>query len=226
MEQMMISGISFTIYPKLPWDGSHLGSITDSMILGNSVWRAFEFFWVDFHPLNFRKEIVIMKYTRDKYPCIVDEVKEYLNLDKTGTHTVSFQGKLRLLIKPYTYNRLIPIQDERIRKLFVFRDIMGSSITCGGILINNGIPVSHSENYNKLVKRKKSLTSSILDTWFVGYNVDEIAKELFRKKFFVDDTFCEILKFREFLESIILRIDPKLIWITSCVIDRLTNRIC
>ena len=252
------------VQPVFKWDGSNLGVYDKSVV--KCVWEKdinkgrTDEYWL----ISIKNESVycIVKKVKDSFPCIVDELKCVFGLNKLGTHLIKIKGistpKFFLLIrvdlidnnfpqevslKDYISKYPFMMRDEffrnQVRKIFVFRDLLGLSSTFeSSIRVKTpfkGIvyPVSFRDTSHSITKGGSVFSKTTLDKWFVNpdspaldkYDTNTISSILGDSLSWNGDMVGTLLKCRTKIQDIINRVDEGFIWISVYIIDRISKRL-
>lgn len=194
------------------WDGSHLGEFPN-LITHNWVCEG-----TTYHGLTFPDGNIlycIAKSTENKFPFIVEEIKDIFDLQRRGIHGIKMAGyEYILFYVPITVNseivwetplnrihnkheiRVRPEFRKEIQKILMFAEILSlTSTTESTVWIRNGpgdeyIPIAVNEN-NTTINRKTGhdfsiLTKVLINKWF-GEETDlnDIVKEMIHYREYV-----------------------------------------
>ncbi len=210
------------------WDGSHLGDFKEDIVLDKMRYHPYSLYNIHIPLYMQSPQWVLMHESKNKYPCVIDEIKPLFRLHKIGTHSIRIHSKLYiiyniranipLLLKYYIPERMDDIFRRRIQDMFVFRMIVGLDCNCeSSIIMINDVP---SSLRNKLDidsdDKKLTISTSMYNKWFV----DEISDSISR---FMTKNYREE-RLREDIRKIIKRIDTELMWMDNYIYARM-NRV-
>lgn len=165
----------------LPWDGTHLGC---DLILTNQWVISGDLYYV---LTDVNKNGLIyctVHHIKDKFPCIVEDLKPLFNLPKRGYHIATLYGKEYILyylpissvgdVIWETPLSFIPVSDpirkdeelaDQIRKVFVFCNLLSltstgeRSIKLRSVSENKYIPISSNELSTTITSKNKKKQS-------------------------------------------------------------------
>ena len=226
------------------WDGSYLGRIGNHNILEQVVYTGIKYWRLR---ILGHTKICIIRNITNLSPCIADEIKELFFLPKLGTHYVIYHSKKYLLIEArvdakgkiieeITIDKVDPNKNEkfveRVREIFVFREILGLAMTREKSITVRWsdksyippYPVSFYENEMKPQDEFVCISSVVEKKWFGGIDVDDVVKQMLKIEN-NDDVSEKISYLRESITKIIERIDKDMVWIVSPIINKLTRRL-
>lgn len=234
------------------WDGSDLGNILDENIKAITEVDDVTYWKIS---LNEQEEICIVRRISTTCPCLIDELKLIFGLPKLGTHRVTYQNKLLLLIKA-TVNKEGCIEKEitldnfslphilnnntfisRVQELLVFRDLLGISKSYEKSIIirwrydssesaYRPYPVSFYEPGMKPFIKNRIIPKNISDKWF-SKNDSDISSVTRRllNVSKVEDIPDAIYNLRINIEKTIERVDRTLIFYVTFILDRISHHI-
>lgn len=232
----------------LPWDGTHLGTITDDNILTRFTVDTFNYWQLEICDVC---TTTMYRSIKSFEPCIIDEAKLLFGLPKLGTHSVKYKRKLYILIcvemkDDNTVVRellLSQIDDsyidnevftQLVRETYVFRDTFAISKTYDSLISCRQMPMFDGTYLQpfSLIESKISenntciLPGTVMRKWFDEDNMPEHVLQSMLKVRTRLDLQRAISRIRTGLRCIIKRIDPEYTYIDIIVIRRLTSRLC
>lgn len=204
------------------WDGSYLGSYDNSIIMNEVFSHPYNVYGLMMPGTNYIIHCA-MHRSKDKYPCIIDEIKPHFGLVKIGTHSITISGILYiiyntngvpLLLNDYRFGRYIPNEYKKlVQDVFVFRMIVGLKTNFEtSIMLVNNVPSSY-RNSSPDTDEPFNIPQSTQKQWFV----DSISDSIYRLVSPSERTFYLCQKIQE----VIYRIDKKMIWIQTSILNRL-----
>ncbi len=216
----------------LPWDGTPLGFLKDDMMINITMIQGFRYHYLDLQELGHQKVVVIMRQIRNSYPCVIDELKEYFGLVKTGTHSIRYKGRLYLLIPGAIYRRVPVPSQESIRNIFAFRDLMGCRTYLSHIRLRGEEYVSLAEYGSRVLPRDNCISMRVMKEYFEQYSISQSVRNLI-SCMIENGRHCKssagitniLMDFRALVEDTVDRVDPDCIWISSYLVDRLECRL-
>ena len=232
----------------LKWDGTFLGRFSNKVVIKKSqsvrIGNKQLSVWYFNQPIVFKGFVIP---TLNVFPCISDSLKSLFDLKSNGTHTMTINSKLYLLIKYKSYLRYyiilseikdISLMDENykkeIRKLIAYRELICSyPNTYDTILIDENFkykPISIFENMNRSLQAIKSsgclflslkVQSDLFNTKNTLYNtIYALCIEYFTDKQKLSHTTNTI---RVSIFNLIKKIDHDSIHLVGVVYERLCN---
>jgi hypothetical protein len=230
----------------LTWDGSHLGSFNRSQVteLGTvKIGRNLKI-------LRLEQKEVLAKTSESRLPVIFDELKPIFSLQKIGTHSFRYLGKLWIAYRPFILNKAIypeltlDLANEHTRKKIsrqvrfnlAFREIFGIADTHERSFIlryknpysSEEVPTVISFLEPSSISLTQDSTSTILsqcllDRWF---NLDDPTQTM---EATVAQLIClnrecveaSIGYYRPLVEEVIVRLEKDFIGYADLFFDRL-----
>jgi len=232
------------------WDGSHLGTLKSDQIEEIDTIKIGRLLKVCTITIKDKTVTCLVKSIMSLLPAIFDELKPIFSLQKIGTHTFRYNGKLMIAYKPFffrdkvyaettldtTPDHLVDKIEDQVRLNLAFREIFGITDTYERSLIlryknpgnSSEIPtvISYLEpgSVAGLMDGFTSvLPQTIVNRWFSN---DDQAKTLEKA---VADLIClnrefpesSLAYYRPLVEEVIVRIDAGLITYLDLFFDRL-----
>lgn len=205
---------------ELEWDGTWLGSYSDSIILNTVKSYPFNISHIYIPQLMESGMWVARHQSKSVYPCVIDEIKSIFGMVKIGTHSITIKGKLYILYNTKGRPQLLSetdceMTDEmkmRVQDVFVFRMIVG--LNCNfesSICMINGIPTSYRNRVDVKEENDTSISNAMLKKWFVdsvGNSVRRMIKPSGR-------TFTA----RQRIQALIEKLDQDLIWLDNVIFN-------
>lgn len=232
----------------LPWDGTHLGTITDDNILKRFTVDTFNYWQLEICNVC---TTTMYRSIKSFEPCIIDEAKLLFGLPKLGTHSVKYKRKLYILIcvKMKDNNTVVrelllsqidnsyidnEVFTQLVRETYVFRDTFAISKTYDSLISCRQMPMFDGTYLQpfSLIESNISendsciLPGTVMRKWFDEDNMPEHVLQSMLKVRTRLDLQRSIFSIRTGLRCIINRIDPEYTYIEIIVIRRLTSRLC
>lgn len=222
---------------KVSWDGTDIGSIDNSLSLN----KKFEYeeqmsMWIDDDGMHKLWQVRIIKFKND-VPLILEEMKEYFGLERTGKHKGTYKGveciiidaegdiSLDLYLRNCIKNKKLPDTFiEKVRRIYVLRWVMCMTCNYETIIDIRTVgykmyPVCYQEQncvLNTEINKAK-IPEKVIRKWFDN---DYVIFDNYKIDFLKGKT-PEQIKFK--LMDIIKKYDPKLIPWTNNVYERVLH---
>lgn len=249
----------------LPWDGSHLGSYSD-VILKQWLRNGLTYYiiilpqgWCSSltdKQMQLQKGLLYCSggYTKNIFPCIVEELKPLFGLTKRGVHRITINDKSYVLYYvPITVNgdliletplshldlrhsiRLDPLFKFETQKIIAFCDLLSlTSTNESHIIIRPGsgttyIPINSNENATTIVRKPNndfSIISRVLFTRWFGEDtpIDNIVKNMVGYSV-KDNLTVFITQLRQRVNDAIMKYDPALLWYAHFIFTRVAKHL-
>lgn len=228
----------FYIEDAMIWDGSHLGTYDETVILNKIKLYPCNIYSIYIKEYMKTPEWYAMHKSNDKYSCIIDEIKPIMGLTKIGTHSINIGSSLytiyrtngyptllkgltiKTILNSFSSVRLISssVYKMMVQDTFVFRMIVGLTSNCeSSIMLVDGIPSSYRNKMDTKKDDSPNMSPSVMDKWFVDSVEDSI------KRFVAHSV--HTLTMRQSIQKVVKRLDPNLIWVENFILDRML-RIC
>lgn len=222
---------------SLKWDGSLLGTIPPEKFtfVASTPWTRY--YRVEIGDLHFYSAA---RRIADAMPAILDEIKPLFGLIKIGTHQIIVKSSRYLLLRTRMRgNTLIedaplscvdclkPSLKEKIREVLVFREVAGISTTWERHIrispnnLGEKMPLSYDDG--RITSGGNVLTTKMLRKWFGENTIEEVLQKMLSTSSRTSMT--TIFFLRSALERIVTRIEPRMIWYVSIIIERVANRL-
>lgn len=210
---------------------------------------------------NKDEKLVLQRLEINKYPLVVvsspynvlsiviDELKPYFGLHKTGTHIIKMKGKTKRVIyrtmdtQDESFdNNMLSMSDRKdfiplVQQLLVYRDIFGvSPNTINDMRIRKeksiAYVVSFGDKFSINVKSNtnnvggKPMSQTLINKWFVDQNVSP--EEIFRKLLISAYGRADIEianNLRTAIEQIIKKWCPEYQWLSTYVYSNILRRL-
>ena len=249
----------------LPWDGSHLGNY-DDVIVKQWLTNGLTYYIITL-PQGWCNTLTDKQtqlkagvlcctgvYSKNVFPCIVEELKPLFGLTKRGIHRIIINEKSYVLYYiPITVNgeliwetplnqldlrhsiRLNPLFRFEIQKIIAFCDLLSlTSTNESHILIRPGVgtsyvPISSNESNTTIVRGSDndfSIISKVLFTRWFGEDtpIDIVVKSMVGYSV-QDNVTVTIAKLRDEIDNIIMKYDRKLSWYVHFILSRASKHL-
>lgn len=236
------------------WNGMYLGQITDKNILYDVIDPNTGLKYWLLKICGFT-ELCIYRVVNDPSVCIFDEMMSLFNIPKMGTHHLKYKNKIYLIQKGRFYKNTIQSElilskitlsneyiIDKIRNLYVVRDILGIPHTVDGDIIyrsstNKMIPdyvigyKIYPVNNRIYDKNESTIYDTTFKQWFMNKDTkEEIYIRDIYKKLFPDikndsDISIYISGLKTKMDKIIEKIDNRFNYLSNMINERLTNRL-
>lgn len=202
--------IGFTSnFQMLKWDGSYLGEWEKNAIIKKEKIRNQLFLLIR---ISKKSEIFIACRaikTKDKFPCIVDEMKSIFNLKKIGTHSIKFGSSHYVIYKTHwNFNedgngiilppleplKNIPLNDPlrnelevEIKKIIIYRDLLGlrGNIEPSILVNKKNLEIETINEHSSVAfiqsEPKSIITSGLAKRWFYKDDMDYYIQTMITK---------------------------------------------
>ena len=226
------------------WDGSSLGKHDSHIIVAKRDYDN-KHYWklsIDCH-----QAYCIARMSRDRLPCLIDELKPVFSLPKLGTHSISIQGKKYVITKAEVEGSQ-PLEEltldelcksdrfemtESLRKqvcqVLAFREIFSITGTyeSGIVMRMTGkgyYPVSFRECSTQMGNDLSVISNRLMEKWFRDDSMSQVLCDLLGVN---EGTDLSIVLWhqRQIVEAIIRRIDDEYLWLLTTLQDRLSQRL-
>lgn len=238
------------------WNGEYLGTLINDNILTDikDPITSLRYWKINFFG---HETFCSVRKVKNASICIYDEAMEIFNLPKMGSHYIIYKNDMyhiqkartngntihsELLLTNLDPKQLSKENINKIRKLYIVRDILGSSHTYINDIayrasLNKFVPdyvvavKSYITDDNILNKNKSTLTKTAIEKWFTDSDTkSEIDIRMFYQELFPDihtdsDISSYISKFKEKLDNITERLDDRFCYISDLISERLANRL-
>ena len=204
------------------WDGSFLGNVKKKDMQFVQTLHGYKIYDIIFPKGDLR---CMAKQITTSLPSLSDEFKPIFSLSKIGTHRIKCSGKLYLLIPE---NRLFSdklsqtkdvnkIRSEEIRKIFVYRELLGLRSTHhGSIRVDTTETLSFVESSIQMDVHVSVIPATAIRRWFSEVTFEDQLQKMSETQ--------EVARLRWQLEDVVNRIDKNYIWIVNVIIRRLLLR--
>ena len=226
------------------WDGSDITKLINDnkTIIREAIYQKITYWVIEFFINEEKfKETCIVRSSTTILPCLIDEIKPVFKLEKIGTHSFKFKGKIFILVKTEMENNNILQEitldkigykqqiEEEVQKIFIFRELLGMSknFESSIILRKKGYyvkPISYYDPNMSPGNIKTVLPNTILDKWFKNTDLDKVVLKLFN----VDkpeNINSVLLELKTNLDKIAKRVNPDAITHIDEIVARIRSRL-
>jgi hypothetical protein len=214
--------MSLLVIDELDWNGSWLGTYTDSIVIKTVKAYPFSICYIYIEGLMETGTWVAKHQSKSAYPCIIDEIKTVFGMVKIGTHSITIKGKLYIIYNTMGPPMLLsniqysvtPEMKLQVQDTFVFRMIVG--LNCNfesSICIVGGVPTSYRNRIDVNSDDGGAISNLMLNKWFTDSMRDSIKRMIAPSS--------RTWTARQRIQAVINRIDPQLIWIDNVIFDQM-----
>lgn len=139
----------------LSWDGTYIGEFSDEDIIFIKKFDSLDYFFLK--PMN---AYFILAQLTNLTSCVFDEIKLMFNIQKTGTHWMRINNKIKIIYRANVYedelicdsildNEDLEINSLVVRNIMAFRCMFKfKSITYSNLRMRNGIVISFYDDFS------------------------------------------------------------------------------
>ena len=198
-------------------------------------------YWVIDDVEKSKQEICIVRNSTNILPCIIDEIKPVFGLEKVGSHSCKFKGRILILLKLVMEEGNILQElsldkigyksqiEKDVQKIFIFRELLGMSknFESSIILRKKGYfikPISFYDPNMSPGNIKTVLPNTILEKWFKDTDLDKVVLKMFNVNK-VENINSVLLELKSKLDKIVERVNPDAITHIDEIIARIRSRL-